>query len=75
MLSKNRLALACTAAAVAVAVAGVAPSALAAGSSHWSAGKCHSWQQAFLKRNPHASKARKAEGNRVLKAKGCKQRV
>ena len=61
-------------AALAVGVAG--PTLPAFGSStHWSSAQCKSWEKGFVKRNPHASKTRKAEGNHVLKAHGCTLRI
>lgn len=69
-----RVAAGCVAATL--ATGSLAAPALAAGSStHWSHAKCQSWRSAFVKRNPHASKTRKAEGNRVLSGKGCSQRI
>lgn len=46
-----------------------------AATSHWSKTQCQTWERGFLKRNPHASKARKAEGNKALKSRGCAQRI
>jgi hypothetical protein len=37
--------------------------------------QCQTWQHSFVKRNSHASKKRKAEGNKVLKAHSCTQRI
>jgi len=48
---------------------------MATTSSHWSKTQCHAWTSAFHKRNPHPTSKRTAEGNKVLKAKGCTQRV
>jgi hypothetical protein len=46
-----------------------------AATSHWSTTQCQSWKSRFTKRNPHPNSKRRAEGNKVLKAKGCTQRV
>jgi hypothetical protein len=68
-----RVSAAAVTAVIAIGSAG-AP-AMAATSTHWSKTQCQSWQKSFLKRNPHASKARKAEGNKVLAKKNCTQRI
>jgi len=60
---------------VAISIASVGAPAMATTSKHWTSAHCQSWEKAFLKRNTHASKARKAEGNKVLKAQGCAQRI
>lgn len=61
--------------ATTIALASVGAPAMAASSSHWSSTQCKTWQKSFAKRNPHASKSRKAEGNKVLKAHGCTVRI
>jgi hypothetical protein len=73
MKSSKRIAPAVIAAVIGVGA--VSAPAMAASSSHWSSAQCHTWQKAFQKRNPHSSKARKAEGNKVLKGKGCSLRI
>ena len=66
-----------TAAAVTaiIGIGSVGAPAMAATSTHWSKTQCQSWQKSFLKRNSHASKARKAEGNKVLAKMHCAQRI
>ncbi len=73
MIPVKRVALIAVTAAISVASVG-AP-AMAATSKHWSSAQCQSWEKSFLKRNQHASKARKAEGNKVLKGQGCTLRI
>jgi hypothetical protein len=46
-----------------------------AATSHWSKTQCQLWKSGFTKSNSHPCGKRKAEGNSVLKAKGCTQRV
>jgi hypothetical protein len=72
MIKTRRLATASVAAAITVASMGVP--ALGA-SSHWSESQCKSYVTGFKSRNPHPSKARRAEGNKVLKKHGCTQHV
>jgi len=67
--------VATVAVAAAIGVGGLSVPAMAATSTHWPKAQCQSWQKSFAKRNPHASKARKAEGNKVLKAHSCTQRI
>jgi hypothetical protein len=62
-------------ATTAVALGAAATPALAAGSPHWSAAKCRSWQRSYVKHNRHASKSSRAAANRLLKSRGCTQRV
>lgn len=66
-----------TAAALAatLSVGSIAAPAMAASSKHWTASQCKTWEQSFVKRNPHASKTRKTEANKVLKRQGCTVRV
>jgi len=61
--------------ATAVSVGSFGAPAIAATSKHWTTTQCKTWEAAFVKRNPHASKARKAEANKVLKGQGCSARV
>lgn len=61
--------------ATAISVGSIGAPAMAATSTHWTSAKCKTWEQAFVKRNPHASKTRKASANKVLKGQGCKVRV
>jgi hypothetical protein len=70
----KRVATVAVAAAISIATAS-APAAMATTSKHWTTAQCQSWEKSFLKRNPHASKTRKAEGNKVLKGQGCTQRI
>ncbi|HEV2923737.1 MAG TPA: hypothetical protein VGW98_06870 [Solirubrobacteraceae bacterium] len=72
MIKTRRIATAAVAAAITVGSMG-AP-ALGA-SSHWSKSQCKSYATGFKSRNPHPSKARRAEGNKVLKKHGCTQHV
>jgi hypothetical protein len=72
MIKTRRLATAVVAAAITVGSTGVP--ALGA-SSHWSKSQCKSYVTGFKNRNPHPSKARSAEGNKVLKKHGCTQHV
>ena len=68
--------IAALAATAAIGVGGVgAASAGASGMTHWSKSQCKSYVKGFNSRNPHPSKARRAEGNKVLKKHGCTQRV
>lgn len=73
MLSTQRIATAAVTAALGVGA--ITAPALASTSARWSHSQCQAWQKAFVKRNPHASSTRKAEANKVLKGKGCSQRV
>ena len=73
MLSTPRIATAAVTAVIGVGA--ISAPALASSSSHWTHSQCQAWQKAFVKRNPHASNARKAEGNKVLKGKGCTLRL
>lgn len=73
MISTGRVSTVVVAATIAFGSIGVP--AMATTSSHWSKAQCQSWKNGFTKRNPHATKARKEQGNRVLKGKGCTQRV
>jgi len=72
MIPIKRVATVAVAAAISIGTLG-AP-AMAATSS-WSKTQCQTWQNGFNKRNPHPSSKRKAQGNKVLKGKGCTQRV
>jgi hypothetical protein len=69
MLSSKRVAA--MAVTAAIGVGSISVPAMAATSTHWSSSQCLSWEKSFLKRNPHASKSRKAEGNKVLKVHAC----
>jgi hypothetical protein len=60
--------------AAALSIGSLSVPALGA-SSHWSKSHCKSYVKGFNSRNPHPSKARRAEGNKVLKKHGCTQRV
>jgi hypothetical protein len=66
--------LAAVAAAATISVGSLGAPALGA-SSHWSKSQCKSYVKGFNTRNKHPSKARRAEGNNVLKEHGCTQRV
>jgi len=66
--------VAAVAVAAAIGIGSVSVPAMAATSS-WSKTQCQTWQNGFNKRNPHPSSKRKAQGNKVLKGKGCTQRV
>jgi hypothetical protein len=66
--------LATVAAAATISIGSVGTPALGA-PSHWSKNQCKSYVKGFNGRNPHPSKARRAEGNKVLKKHGCTQRV
>lgn len=72
MISTRRVATVAVAAAISV---GVSVPAMAATSPHWSKTQCQSWLKGFDKRNPHPTSKRTAAGNKVLKARGCTQRV
>ncbi len=61
--------------ATTIGLASIGAPAMAASSSHWSSTQCKTWEKSFVKRNPHASKTRKSEANKVLKAHGCTVRV
>jgi len=61
--------------ATAISIATVSAPAMATTSKHWTTAQCQSWEKSFLKRNTHASKTRKAEGNKVLKGQGCTQKI
>lgn len=67
--------VAAVAVSTAIALGSVGVPAMATTSSHWSKSQCASWAKGFKKRNPHPSSKRAAEGNKVLKGKGCTQRV
>ncbi len=72
MIPTRRVATVAVAAAISV---GVSVPAMAATSPHWSKKQCQTWKNGFDKRNSHPNSKRTAEGNKVLKAKGCTQRV
>ncbi len=55
--------------------ASVAPAVATTTTTHWSSAQCQTWQHSFLKRNPRASKTRKAQANKVLKNHGCTLRI
>lgn len=59
----------------AISIGGVSAPAMAATSKHWTPKQCQTWEKSFLKRNPHASKTRTAQGNKVLKGQGCTLRI
>lgn len=67
--------VATVAVAATIAVGSISVPAMATTSSHWSKTQCQSWKNGFNKRNSHPSNTRKAQGNKVLKGKGCTQRV
>lgn len=67
--------VAAVAVSTAIAVGSIGAPAMATTSSHWSKSQCESWAKGFKKRNPHATAKRGAQGNKVLKGKGCTQRV
>ncbi len=67
--------VASVAVAAAIGIGSISVPAMATTSSHWSKTQCQAWTSAFHKRNPHPTSKRTAEGNKVLKAKGCTQRV
>jgi hypothetical protein len=66
--------LATVAATATISIGSLAAPALGA-PSHWSKSQCKSYAKGFHSKNPHPSKARRAEGNNVLKKHGCTQRV
>ena len=70
MVPTKRIAAVVTATAISLGSFG-AP-VMAATSTHWTKAQCQSWEKSFVKRNQKASSKRKAEGNKVLKGKGCK---
>jgi hypothetical protein len=72
MITTRRLAAVTVAGAISIGSASVP--ALGA-TSHWSKSQCKSYAKGFNSRNPHPSKARRAEGNKVLKKHGCTQHV
>jgi hypothetical protein len=72
MIPTRRLAI--VAVAAAVSIGSLSAPALGA-SSHWSKSQCKSYVKGFNTKNPHPSKARRAEGNKVLKKHGCTQHV
>jgi hypothetical protein len=74
MSSLNRIASGLATAAIAVATVGT-PALAASSTTHWSKSACQSYQKSFVKKNPHASKAKKAEGNKVLKGHACTVRI
>jgi len=59
----------------AIGIGSISVPAMATTSSHWSKTQCQAWTNAFHKRNSHPSTKRTTEGNKVLKGKGCTQRV
>ncbi len=69
MIPTKRIAAIATATAISLGSFGVP--AMASTSTHWTKAQCKSWEKSFVKRNPKASSKRKAEGNKVLKGKGC----
>jgi hypothetical protein len=69
MVPTQRIAAIATATAISLGSIGV--TAMASTSKHWTKAQCQSWEKSFVKRNPKASSKRKAEGNKVLKGKGC----
>lgn len=73
MSSTRRIAVMAITAAVGIGSVGMP--AMAATSKHWTSAQCQTWAKSFNKRNPHASKTRTAEGNKVLKVRGCSVRV
>jgi hypothetical protein len=73
MITVKRIAT--VAIATAISIGSIGAPAMATPSKHWTTTQCQSWEKSFLKRNPHASKARKAAGNKVLKGQGCAQRI
>jgi hypothetical protein len=79
MIKGARLAAATLATAISLgslsAPALAAKSKHASTSKHWTAAQCKTWEQSFVKRNPHASKTRKAAANKVLKGQACTVRV
>jgi hypothetical protein len=73
MIQTRRVATVAVATTIAIGSVGVP--AMATTSSHWSKSQCQSWANGFKKRNPHPSSKRAAQANKVLKGKGCTQRV
>jgi len=69
MTRTKRIAAIVTATAVSCGSLGV--SAMASTPTHWTKAQCQSWSKSFVKRNPKPNSKRKAEGNKVLKGKGC----
>jgi len=67
--------LAAAALATAISLGSIGAPAMAATSKHWSSSQCKMWEKSFVKRNPHASKMRKAEANKILKHAACTVRV
>ncbi len=74
MIHTGPIATVAVATAIAICSASV-PAMATTSSSHWSNSQCASYVKAFKKRNPHPSSKRLAEGNKVLKAKGCTQKA
>ena len=72
MIPTRRLATVAVAAVVSIGSVGVP--ALGA-SSHWSKSQCKSYVKGFKSKHSHPNKARRAEGNKVLKKHGCTERV
>lgn len=62
-------------AAAAIGAGGAVAPALAAGTTHWTTKKCHSYETAFKKKHPHATKAQIRAANKTLKKHGCALRV
>jgi hypothetical protein len=71
MIPTRRLATVAVATAIGIGSAGV-PAVGA--SSHWSKSQCKSYVKGFKSKHSHPSKARRAEGNKVLKKHSCTQR-
>ncbi len=68
-------AIAAVMASAAVITAGATVAPAGAATPHWSKTQCQTWARGFQKRNPHATKTRKAQGNKVLRGHGCAQRI
>lgn len=75
MIQSARLATIATAAVIGLSSFGAPAMAATSKSTHWTKAQCQSWEKSFVKRNPKASSKRKAEGNKVLKSKGCTVKI
>jgi len=75
VVTSRRIAAIATATAISLGSLGVpamaSTSTSTSTSTHWTKAQCQSWKKSFAKRNPKPSSKRKAEGNKVLKGKGC----
>jgi len=74
MIRTRAIAATMAAAAIGVGSTGAGVPAFAA-TSHWTPKKCENWLKTFKRAHPHPSKALVKQGNGLLKAHGCTQRV